>query len=151
MNPQQFISLSLFVIPWLTIFLMDREKLKRFIPAALFTGVTSGIIYEIGIMLNFWHFKEVSFPLVMYGLLPIMLLWVLSFTYGKFWTYFIVNAVLDLGFAFVLAPIFSTVGILGINQNTGVYIYAINFIHAALIYGYQVWQEGSFPSKVTAR
>ncbi|AFC29113.1 hypothetical protein PM3016_2225 [Paenibacillus mucilaginosus 3016] len=147
MSIQQIITISLLVVPWLTILFMDEHERRRFMPTTLFTAVTSGLIYEFGMMLNFWHFEEVSFPLVMYGLLPIIGMWVIRFTYGHFLRFMVVNAILDLGFAFVLAPMFDSIGILGSNPYTGLYIYTINIFHAASLYGYQVWQEGHGAAK----
>lgn len=138
----QLLLWLLLIAPWLTLLLMNKEDLKRFMPAALFTAVTSGIIYQIGVAAKIWHFREIAFPIVMYGPLPVVALWVLRFTYGRFWLYVVTNAIIDLGFAFVMIPWFGWRAILGIGPWTGLIVYAINFVHAALIYGYQMWQEG---------
>ncbi|GAB6180926.1 hypothetical protein JCM14036_22450 [Desulfotomaculum defluvii] len=137
----QFIILLLLVVPWLTLLLMKKEDLKRFMPAALFTAFTSGIIYELGVMAEFWYFREVAFPLIMFGLLPVAAIWVLSFTYGQFWRYAITNAILDLGFAFVLFTWFGWRELIGVGPWTRIIVYIINFLHSILIYGYQIWQE----------
>lgn len=138
----QVIILIMFIVPWLTIFFVRKQNLNRFISAGLFTAVTSGVIYQFGIIFGFWYFKEISFPLIMYGTLPVAAMWVLIFTYGRFWKYTLVNAILDLGFAFVLTPWFGQREILGTIPWTGLIVYIINFIHAALIYAYQVWLDG---------
>ena len=140
----QVIILLMFIVPWLTLFFIGKHNLNRFISAGLFTAVTSGIIYQMGLIFNFWYFKEISFPLIMSGALPVAAMWILRFTYGRFWIYTLTNAFFDLGFAFVLFPWFSRTEILGIGPWTGLIVYVINFIHAASIYGYQLWREGGF-------
>ncbi len=137
----QAIVLLLFIVPWLTLFFIRKQNLNRFISAGLFTAVTSVIIYQVGIMFDFWYFKEISFPLIMSGILPVASMWVLRFTYERYWLYTLTNAILDLSFAFVLIPWFGQREILGIGPWTGLIVYVINFMHAALIYGYQVWWD----------
>ena len=138
----QVIILLMFIVPWLTLFFIGKQNLNRFMSAGLFTAVSSGVIYQFGIIFKFWYFKEISFPLIMYGTLPVAAMWVLKFTYGRYWIYTLTNAILDLGFAFVMFPWFGGREILGTGPWTSLIVYVINFIHAALIYGYQVWREG---------
>jgi hypothetical protein len=126
---------------------MRKQSLIHFISAGIFTAVTSGIIYQFGIIFNVWYFKEISFPLVMYGILPVTALWILRFTYGRYWKYALANAIIDLGYAFVMFPWLDQRGILGIGPWTGLIVYILNFIHAALIYVYQVWLDGVYERK----
>ncbi|WP_261305019.1 hypothetical protein [Paenibacillus andongensis] len=79
-------------------------------------------------MANIWDPQEVTSPL---GFFPISLLWVIKFTYGRFFVYLMITAMVDLLWAFVIAPFFETVGILGVDSRTGYYLYAISLIHAA--------------------
>ncbi len=44
-------------------------------------------------------------------------------------------------------PWFDRRGILGIGPWTGLIVYSLNFIHAALIYVYQVWLDGVYERK----
>ncbi|MGE5404622.1 MAG: hypothetical protein ACM3PP_06750 [Candidatus Saccharibacteria bacterium] len=141
MSNQYILWISL-VVPWFTLLLMNKDDRKRFMPAALFTAFSSGIIYQLGIVFGFWGFREVAFPVVMYGPLPVVALWVLKFNFGQVWRYILTNAIVDLGFAFVLFPLFSMRDIIGTNPRTGLVVYAINFVHSLLIYSYQMWQEG---------
>ncbi|HEX9061211.1 MAG TPA: hypothetical protein VF941_13605 [Clostridia bacterium] len=138
----QLLMWSLFILPWLTLFFINRKDLKRFMPATLFTALTSGIILQVGYSTNLWYFREASFPLIMYGLLPIASLWVIRFTYSSFRIYMVTNAILDLVFAFVIIPCFGRVGVFGVWNWTSVSVYIINLIHSFLIYVYQKWQEG---------
>jgi hypothetical protein len=123
---------------------MNKKDLKRFMPVTLFTAVTSGIIYEIGIMVGVWYFKEIAYPFVMYGLLPAGAIWIFRFTYGRFGLYLVTNAIIDLVFAFIVIPWVSRMGLIGMGTWSYVIIYIITFGHACLLYGYQIWQETIF-------
>lgn len=138
---KQLLSLAMFITPWLSMFLMNKKDLRRFMPAALFAGLTSGVILHIGYMANLWYFRDPNNTLASFGMTAIALLWVIKFTYGRFWLYTITNAILDLGFAFLAIPWFVKIGLVGAGRWTYLYIYVINFFHALIIYGYQKWQE----------
>ncbi|MZP29766.1 hypothetical protein GTO91_08615 [Heliobacterium undosum] len=140
----QTISWILFIVPWVTILLMNNDDKKRFVPAGLFSGITSGLIYQLGMIADLWYFKDVNFPVIMYGLFAVAAIWVLKFTFGRFWVYTITNAILDAGFAYVIFPWFGRKGLIGVGDWTSLFVYTINFIHAALIYGYQMWQDDIF-------
>ncbi len=74
----------IFILSWITIIFIKRDKLKRYMPAALFTAISSGVIYQIGNALQFWDLKDVIYSLLAYGPLPVAALWILRFTYGRF-------------------------------------------------------------------
>lgn len=93
----QIIILSLFIIPWLTMLFFGKEQRRRFIPTAMFVVLTSGTIYQLLLMSGLYIFKEIHFPLIQYGLLPVTAIWVLRFTYGRFWRYVVTNLILDIG------------------------------------------------------
>jgi hypothetical protein len=137
----RIIIFILFIVPWLTLFFMSKAYRSRFIASGLYTAVTSGVIYEIGLILGFWYFKEPTFPLVVYGTLPVTSMWVLRVTFEKFWVYTLTNAVLDVVFAFVLFPWWNRAGIIGTYPWTGWVVYGINFFHAASIYAFQLWRS----------
>lgn len=145
----QTIHWALFVIPWLTIFLVRKEDIKRYMPATLFATILSTLIHDSGITLGIWTLHETVFPLhgmtpYLYGSLAITALWVLKFTYGRFWLYMATNIILDIGFVFLfLGKLLPAKGILSLNVPP-LQALPITLIHAVLIYGYQVWQEGVF-------
>lgn len=59
----QVILWSMALLPWLTLFLMKRDDIKRFMPVALFGSITSIMIGDIGGTLKLWAFKESASPL----------------------------------------------------------------------------------------
>lgn len=147
----QLILFLFLIIPLLTILLMKKQDIKRFMPVTLFTAFTSGIIYQIGIIAGVWYFREIAFPFVMYGFLPAVAAWIFRFTYGRFWLYILTNAIIDIGFAFILFPWFDRRGILGIGPWTSIIVYLINFVHASILYIYQIWQETIFALSLRKR
>ncbi|MDD4766077.1 MAG: hypothetical protein PHF87_00640 [Desulfotomaculaceae bacterium] len=48
----QLILWSMMLLPWLTLFLMKRDDLKRFMPVGLLGAITSMIAAEAGISLK---------------------------------------------------------------------------------------------------
>jgi hypothetical protein len=142
----QVIILIMFIVPGLTLFFIGKQNVIRFFSAGLFTAFTSGIIWQFGSWFGFWHIKEISSPLMLYTFLPVIAMWVLRFTYGRFWKYVLANAIIDLGFAFFLFPWFDQREIISTGPWTSLIVYAINFLHAAIIYVYQVWHERAYKS-----
>lgn len=58
----QIILWSMFIVPWLTLFFMKKEEVRRYIPVALFAAATSVIIHDVGLRLGFWVIQDVAFP-----------------------------------------------------------------------------------------
>lgn len=144
----QIIQWSMLLLPWLTLLLMNREDVKRFAPVGVLSALTGAIIGEIGGTLHFWGIGESVFPFshsatFAYGAIPVTSMWVFKFTYGRFWLYLITNAILDLGFAYIILPWFVSIGILSFLRSS-LNVYIINWGHQILLYGYQIWQEGIF-------
>jgi hypothetical protein len=145
----QVILWSLLILPWLTIFFMKRQDFKRFMPAALFTTVTSAIISDVGIGLNLWTIKDNIYPFyqllpIMFGFNPVSTLWLLKFFYKRFWLYSIVQLLLSCGFSFVLQPWLQKRGIWVNIEATSLLILLINIPHFLSIYLYHMWQESIF-------
>ena len=141
----QTIAWGMIMLPWFTLFFMKKEDIKRFMPAALFTVVSSTIIYESGIAFKMWSTRETAYPLYqmlpsIYGLFPVLSMWVFKFTFDRFWSYLTTNAVLDIMWAYVLFPWFVTSGILEFLKSR-IYVFILTVCHAILVYGYQMWQE----------
>ncbi|PKM76707.1 MAG: hypothetical protein CVU90_11020 [Firmicutes bacterium HGW-Firmicutes-15] len=144
----QVFSWSIFIAPWLTLFFMKREEIKRYMPVALLAIVITTIIHDTGIGLGFWVVRETAFPLYemlpyFYGLIPVLTLWIFKFTNGRFWIYVITNIILDIGFAFyLLGNMFPNRGIYALVGITSTQVLLLNLGHFTLLYVFQKWQEG---------
>jgi hypothetical protein len=133
--------------PWLSLFFMKKEEIKRWMPVAMFALVLTVIIHDVGTRLGFWAIRESIFPFhqmmpYFFGTMPVLTIWVFKFTYGRFWMYFITNTILDIGFNFFLLNY--------LLPNRGIFDFYISpflslpitLMHAIVIYGYQMWQDG---------
>lgn len=143
----QLISWAMFVVPWLSLFFMKKEDIKRYMPLALLSALTSVIIYEMGISYQWWIVTETSFPLRIQpfhlGLFPVLTMWIFKFTFRKFWLFMAVelvtNAAFDFGFLGWFLP---ARGILHFGTMTPLVAVCVTTVHGLILYGYQVWQDG---------
>ncbi len=148
----QVIVWSMLILPWLSLFFMKKEEIRRWMPVALFTMVTNTIIIDIGVGLKLWETRVNIFPLdqmisFVYGVLPIAAMWIFKFTYGRFWLYFVIEILLSTLFIRVIHPWLHRRGIfIWLNQDflKGIWIYVMTITHYLLIYLYGMWQDGKF-------
>lgn len=140
---------SMLVLPWLTLAFMKREEIKKWMPAALFVMVTSTLIIEAGITFKLWETHETTFPLnemisYVYGTLPVGAMWILKYTYGRFWLYATVQVVGSLVLILLVQPwLHNRDSFVYVNPNNlaGMGPFAITVVHLLLVYFYQMWQE----------
>lgn len=143
----QLVSWSLFIVPWLTLFFMKREGIRHYITAALYTVVSSAIIYDLGLKLGWWAILNPTYPFYslqpfIYGLFPVASMWVLYFTYGRFGTYMFTNLLLDIGFAYFFFGYFMPVtGILSLAGMSRFQNLLLTLGHAITLYAVQMWYE----------
>lgn len=139
------------IAPWLTLFFMKMDTIKRYMPVAIFVSLLLTIIYEIAYTYEWWEIKEYIAPWgyitnvsFVYGIFLVGTLWIFHFTYRNFKVYLITNIVVDAFFAFGLLQL---TGWLGIDEfiylpKWGAFLIMISL--AFIIYFYQRWQEGIF-------
>ncbi|SMD15295.1 hypothetical protein [Sporomusa malonica] len=84
MMSNQAILWSTIIIPWLSLFLMPRKDVKRFMPAGLFTTFLSVIVSEVGVANGWWYFRETTYPLAIFS----------SFTYGLYHSLYFIKQVI---------------------------------------------------------
>lgn len=139
--------MSMLLLPWLTLFLIRKEDIKRFMPVALFATVTSMIISDVAGTLKLWVVRETIFPLsnteiLIISLIPVSAIWLFKLTYGRLWQYISADAVLNLMFAFIILPWFNTRGIIE-DYTTKSPHFLFATIHGLTLYVYQMWQENA--------
>ncbi|NLI11287.1 hypothetical protein [Pelotomaculum propionicicum] len=144
----QFISWSMLILPWLTLFFMKKEEIKYYLPVGIFAAVLTTIIHDVGITYGFWVVWDAAYPLYemlpyFYGLIPVLTMWVFKFTYEYFWLYLFFNAILDIGFAFfLLNAFFPGRGIYALANITSFQVWLINIGHALALYAFQILLQG---------
>jgi hypothetical protein len=84
---------------------MKKEEVKYYMPVGIFAGLTSAMISEAGTTLGFWVNQETIYPLTQImpfdiGMNVVLTMWVVKYTFRRFWLYMAVNTVLDIGFNF---------------------------------------------------
>ncbi|WP_245867927.1 hypothetical protein SPSIL_009940 [Sporomusa silvacetica DSM 10669] len=145
----QVILWTMLILPWITLFFMKKEDIKRFMPVGLLTAVTSAIIVESGITLRLWETQETIYPLnqmmpYVYGLSPVLSMWIMKYTYGRFVIYMVTNIILDIGFSYIFLPSLDNRGIFHFVRATPLVAYLPTIPHTAVLYAYQIWQEGIY-------
>lgn len=120
-------------------------------PAALFLTIIHTILYQAAWEYNWWkeeglfHWDKIAnIPWVYVGY-PILTIWILSFTFGKFWIYLLVNLILDIFYAFVWFPIEEKLGIAS-GEITPFYDLLLILSLSIVTYIYQMWQENKWRS-----
>lgn len=146
---KQLIHWGLFAIPWLSLFFMKKDDIKRYMPVALLGIITSILIYELGITFRWWIVTDHAYPLQLMpfhiGLFPVLTMWVFRYTYKKFWVYLIVELILNTGFDFLFLGWFMPfVGILHFDTMTRLEAVGVTTAHGIILYIYQTWQDGIF-------
>jgi len=143
----QAILWATLILPWLSLLFMPKEDVKRYIAVGLLSTILAIIVIEIGIRYAWWAIRETSFPFAViptyaYGFFPVMPMWLLKYTYGRFGLYLTVDTILNIVFAFAVLPWFSRIGI--VNFDAGITVFIFESVIAIILYRFQLWQEGIF-------
>jgi hypothetical protein len=137
------------IVPWITLFFMPKEEIKRWMPAALFVMVTNTIIVDVGVTWKVWETHQNVYPLsemisFVYGALPIGAMWILKFTYGRFWLYAVVQVIFSLVFILLVQPFLHRRGIfvwVDADALAGIGAFTTTVVHLISLYLYQMWQD----------
>lgn len=146
----QVLLWSILILPWLTLFFMPKENIKRWTPVALFSALTSVLAVELGENLGWFIYGEAASPLrtssyIIFGLNIVVTMWLFHFLYGRFWRYIVIDTVLNFGFIYLLHVYF--LGSRGLFHEVGLTPLLNTLIvifDGVLAYGYQRWQEEIF-------
>jgi hypothetical protein len=145
----QVLLWGLFFLPWLVVFFMKKENVKRYMPAALLAVISSELIVQVGEVLKWWVFKEYAYPLhspsYIYSLNPIITIIIFRYTYGRFWLFLVTDAISNLAFSYIYLGYFLVKrGILEYLKLGPFSVFIITTVTAILLYVYQKWQEDIF-------
>lgn len=145
---------TMVIVPWLSLFLMKKEDIKRYIPAGLFSSFLLVILQEAGVANHWWYFRETIYPLAVFtpfteSVDVILPMWVLKYTYGRFGYYILVQIVGNVLFFFFILPWFATRGIMSWPAYAGITAFTFSTIINLFVYRFHMWQEGVFNHKKT--
>lgn len=145
----QVLSWSIILLPWLTLFFIKKENIKRFMSTVLLSIIYSMLAVQMGDTLKWWVVNEPVYPLRslpnVVGLNPVMTMWIFHFTYGRFWLYMAIEVVANLVFPYLYLGYFlSRRNIFQFTGGSPFYVFLMTTAAGILLYCYQMWQEGIF-------
>jgi hypothetical protein len=145
---------TVFILPWILLIFFDKKRIKRFMPAGLFSALIMTIIFQLAERLNWWVVKETIFPLTnttpfVYSFYIVVPVIVLYFTFNSFLIYMLVNAIIDAIYAFGITKWMEYLGIYEFNNINSFGRFLFMQIVAVLIYLFQKWQDEAFSDNTT--
>jgi hypothetical protein len=131
------------LITWLTLPLLGSRNIKRYLPASILIVVIDGISIQIGKKLKWWVFynkpKSYLFGEFPFSIGPFFVssLWTLKWAYGNFKKFILLNAIINVIFAFPVANFARKFRYYTLVRLTN-FQFFLNFISKAfLLYGIQ--------------
>lgn len=135
-------SLTMIVIPWFTVLFMGKKSFFRYLPVASFVNLFISVLSVISNKRGWWKNKNpfspgnVDFSYIL-GPYFVATLWIFKLTYGKFLKYLIVNMIVNILNAFLMAAVWEKVGAFKFKKINHTSWYFICILLSIIIYGYQ--------------
>jgi hypothetical protein len=151
----KFILLAMLILPWLTLFFINKHSMKRFMPVAILASLLVTIIFEIGYVYDWWKVQveiapwdEITSVSLTYGVFLVGTIWIFHFVFDrKFWVYMITNILVDGFYSFIALNILIRFGIYKLVNMGNLGIFMLMTFLAVIIYPYQKWQDSLNNSK----
>jgi hypothetical protein len=152
---EKFILLAMLILPWLTLFFIDKHSMKRFMPVAILASLLVTIVFEIAYVYDWWKVQveiapwdEITSVPLTYGAFLVGTIWIFHFTFDrKFWVYMLTNIFIDGLYSFVILNMLIRVGIYKLVNMGNFGIFMLMTLIAVIIYAYQKWQDSIMSSK----
>ncbi|MFS0615697.1 hypothetical protein [Lederbergia ruris] len=143
MKNRKLIYIALLIVPWLTVPLLGRNTLKKYLPAAIFiTTFTKALdlFSEKKKWARFYkgipHLRSENF--FIFGPYMVASLWMLKFTFGKFPLYLISNLILHICFIYLGGTkLLKRYKIASFEGITKFQYLVIHFLRGLIFYGFQ--------------
>lgn len=136
--------LLMLVFSWLSLTLMGKNSVKRFLPAGIFIALITRWENAVAKKRTWWWWYEKLHPKLpgslpfVWGPFMIGSMWILKLTYGKFFRYLILNLAVDSIFTFILVDKWLTKwGIASLVRMKKIQLSLLLFIDSILLYGFQ--------------
>lgn len=143
----KLLLLLLFILPWLTLPLLRKNDLKRFLPAGIFISLVVWAESIYARKNKWWWFYETlhpkltgEFPLI-WGPFLIGSMWILKLTYGRFLLYTVLNIIVDAFFTYPFIELCRKAGIGSLVRLKKYQLSILFFIKSLLMYGFQTIRE----------
>ncbi|MBM7659876.1 hypothetical protein JOC85_000643 [Bacillus mesophilus] len=145
-NPKIFLLL-LMILPWFTLPLLGKSTAKKYFLASLFISLVVRGESIVAKKRKWWKFHATihpkvigEFPLI-WGPFLIGSMWILKFTYGKFFAYIILNLIIDSIFVYPYVSFLKKSGIGTLKRLKSYQLSLLFFIKSLLLYGFQYLNE----------
>ncbi|WP_409250706.1 hypothetical protein V1502_11065 [Bacillus sp. SCS-153A] len=140
------ILLAMVLLPFLSIPLLGKESIKRYLPSGIFILSVVAVVSTIAHKRKWWWFYVKLHPKVP-GIVPLMgpfligSMWIMKFTYGKFFQFTLLNMIVDSIFTFVIERFLKKFGLASLVRLKKIQLSLILFIEAWMLYGFQFLKE----------
>ncbi|NRG30115.1 hypothetical protein HRF69_23835 [Bacillus circulans] len=135
------------IVPWVTVPLLGKNTLKRYIAASTFIALMVRLTNIVAKRRKWWWWYEKIHPRVP-GDIPFMLgsffvgsIWILKWTYGKFFTYMGINMAFDSMFTYVIVPYLTKFGIASLVRISKMQLMYVFTVLALILYAFQFLYE----------
>lgn len=146
MKNRKLLLNMMLIIPWVTIPLLGRRALKRFLPNAIFITIINKLLNVYGVKRKWWrHYKGIgavdSTDFVILGPFFASSLWMLKKTYGNFLHYFIFNKLLHIIYILGGVKVLKREKVFSLKKLTKLHYLLILFLRGLLLYLFQYIYE----------
>ncbi|WP_096911897.1 hypothetical protein [Neobacillus jeddahensis] len=143
----KLLLLLVMILPWGTTPLLGKSAFKRFLPAGVFISLMVRIVNIIAKKGKWWWWYEPFHPNLS-GVIPFMLgpffvgsMWILKWTYGKFFRYMILNLIMDSIFTYIVVPYLTKFGIASLVRMKKIQLMYVFTVLATILYLFQILKE----------
>lgn len=150
---RKLMLLALFLLPWLSLFKIDKMTFKRYLPVLSFSSLVIALLSELSKSYNWWKVKKPLFPKLssdisfIFGPFFIANLWVFKLTYGNFINYLLINGLFDYMFAYPLTTIAEKLKVYKMINMTRFQLFILSIATSIINYLYQLFIEDALKTK----
>jgi len=138
------------ILPWLSLPLLNKKTVKRFLPGSLFMCLYLLAEGSLAQKKKWWWFPFSVKPNVL-AELPLIIgpffigsLWVFKYTFGKFNLYIFINIIIDSIFTYLAISLFKKIGYVSLVRLSRIQLSLLFLVKSILMYGFQVLYEKLF-------
>jgi hypothetical protein len=136
-------NIGMLLIPWLSLFLLEKKEVKRYFPAAFIVIILEMVTEKIGQKRKWWIFYANPNTFILnelfFSMGPFLIgsIWILKLTYGNINNFLLLNAATDGIFAFVLTKILDKMKIARLERFSEFQFFIYMFCKVPFLYGAQ--------------
>jgi len=157
MKKSRCFLIALFIISWSSLVFINKNALKRFLPAAIFISIVTKFTNIYAKKRRWWAFYQSIHPKVAgedtwaWGPFFALTIWVLKWTYGKLPLYILVNLMIHFLFIYFVLPLLKRMGIFSLVRITGKQYFLVYLFREILLYSFQSIKEYIGSNKTNLR